>query len=446
MSRYTPQQKAAYYRKIGSQGGIVQYKKKSVSRKKAVSKPKASKAVSSKPRGSKYSQAASLAGGLVGSYIGGPAGGYLGQAVGGAAADIFKSITGIGDYKVVHNTLVNPSDSVPMFKNGKRITLVEHREYIQDIVTSATPGAFNIDSFEINPGLASTFPWLAEVAENYEQYRIHGMVFQFKSQSADALNSVNTALGTVIMATQYNMLNPSFANKQQMENYEFGCSSRPSCDLLHPIECDPRQTTCDGLFSVRLGGNISGDRRLYDIGRFSIATVGMQGASVNIGELWCTYQVELLKPRLGDSADLADHFQFINPVDATNYFGVPLPSAPTSSSDFGVVITDTTITIPPTYTGNILVAYYVIGDNGTWIDPAITPSLGASALNLIDLNTLNGFQSNYLALETKIKFMDFFKCVNGGLLTFSLGTLPTNVGGTCHGDLFVISVPSTLTN
>jgi len=438
MSKYTEAQKLQYYKGLLKQAGITQVvraKRLPAARKKPASRSR--KPAARKSGGSKYAPLASIAGGAIGGYFGGPLGGTIGSAVGGLAADAFKAITGIGDYKVVHNSVINPADSVPMFRNGKRITLVEHREYIQDIVTSATPGAFNIDSFEINAGNAACFPWLAEVAENYEQYRIHGMVFNFKSQSADALNSTNTALGTVVMATQYNMLNPVFTNKQQMENYEFGCSSRPSADLMHPIECDPKQTAVDGLFSVRLGGiGANGDPRLYDIGRFSIATVGMQGASVNIGELWVTYQVELLKPRLGDAADLFDHWTFGAGTSTAAYFGTPTQ---TDNSDFNVVLGSTTITIPNSYTGNLMILYDVVGDVGAWVDPTFTGSAGASALNIMINSTANQIQSSYLAASSpRIKALAFISCVNGGVITLAAATLPTNI---TFGEVMIFSIP-----
>ena len=62
------------------------------------------------------------------------------------------------------------------------------------------------------------------------------MLFEFRTMSADALNSVNTALGQVIMATDYNAANPPFGQKSEMENYEFGQSCKPSESQIHPIE------------------------------------------------------------------------------------------------------------------------------------------------------------------------------------------------------------------
>jgi hypothetical protein len=39
------------------------------------------------------------------------------------------------------------------------------------------------------------FPWLSNIAQNFESYKLRGLVFEFKSMSGDALTSTNTALG-----------------------------------------------------------------------------------------------------------------------------------------------------------------------------------------------------------------------------------------------------------
>lgn len=65
---------------------------------------------------------------------------------------------------------------------------------MSDIVTGAA-GTFNYSTWQLNPGQKSLFPWLAGIASNFESYKFHGLVFEYKSMSADALNSTNTALG-----------------------------------------------------------------------------------------------------------------------------------------------------------------------------------------------------------------------------------------------------------
>jgi len=317
-------------------------------------------------------------GAALGGYLGGPVGSTIGSAVGRKAADLFTSITGFGDYKVNYNTIVN-AEQTPLFKNknSTRSVCVSHREYIDDVITGPT-SAFKISTYDLNPADPMTYPWLATIAQNFEEYRIHGMVFHYKSNSADALNSVNTALGTVIMATQYNVLLDPFANKQQMENYEFGCSSRPSADLLHPIECDPKVTSFGPIYDIRLGGNDKGDARLYSPGKFSIATVGQQGVDVNIGELWVTYDIEFYKPRMGDVASQISQWRILAPSGSFTS-GNPLTNDPSAaiisdSSDFAAVsldILNDSIIFDSSYTGivQILLKWYSTTTQATNMQP-----------------------------------------------------------------------------
>jgi len=267
------------------------------------------------------------AAGPPGMIAGGIAGGALGTYGGNLIGQGLQSITGQGDYTVgpskpKYNTLTNSTD-IPQFKTKGRTNVVAHREYLGDVYSGPTLASgttdYDVNTYSLNPGLQASFPWLHDVAKNYEEYIIHGMVFEYKSTSADALNSTNTALGTVIMGTQYNVNSAAFVNKQQMENYEFSQSARPSVNQLHAIECSPKETPIEILFTRT--GTQTDDLRLYDLAKFSIATQGMQAANVNIGELWCTYHIELLKPKIpaGIPND-ASHLQTTGSAGA-NTFG-----------------------------------------------------------------------------------------------------------------------------
>lgn len=241
-----------------------------------------------------------LAGAALGGYLGGPAGSALGSVLGGAGGHLLGRIFGSGDYvtsgdQVKYNVLAN-SAQVPQFGHGKNVVNIRHREYLGDVITSSTIGAFQLTDYPIQPGLVGSFPWLAQVCgSTFQQYRINGMVFEFRSMSADALNSTNTALGSVVMATDYDSKDATFTSKQEMENTEFGVSCKPSSCMMHAIECARNQTAVSELY-IRAGSVPSGaDIRLYDMGRFSIATSGFQAASVNVGELWVSYDITLLK-------------------------------------------------------------------------------------------------------------------------------------------------------
>lgn len=215
-----------------------------------------------------------------------------GRMIGRSAGKLLDVWLGSGDYTVKHNTLIKPS-AVPIIHSADSSIRITHKEFITDI--TATP-AFSNQSFSINPGLSASYPYLSGIAQNFESYRIHGMVYTFKSTSADALNSTNTALGSILMATDYNVLDKQFTTKAGFLATTFSNSGKPASDILHPIECSPHMSSGPEQRYIR-SSNQAGDLRLYDFGNFQIASIGNQATSV-VGELWCSYDVELLNPQL----------------------------------------------------------------------------------------------------------------------------------------------------
>jgi hypothetical protein len=231
-------------------------------------------------------------GGMLGSMFG-PAGSAFGRKAGAW----LSKITGMGDYKVEANTLFN--GQVPSFNPTNHSNRVMHREFLGNVLSSTS---FVCNDFTINPGLFQTFPWLCNMARLYTQYTIKGLIFEFKSTSADALNSTNTALGTVILATRYNSYDPPFTSKVEAMNHEYTTSSKPSEDCIHPIECKPDETPYNVHFVRSNDVGPNQDIRLYDWGKTSFCTEGMQEANVVIGELWVSYDIVFTKPRLNPSA------------------------------------------------------------------------------------------------------------------------------------------------
>jgi len=403
-----------------------------------------------KRRTPRYPGAGSRIGGSVGSAlgnyivpgVGGAVGGALGSVVGGGAQALVNRISGFGDYSVSKNSLVFNQDAVPEFSaNNERCTLISHREFITDIRSGPTVvGAgtlFDIETFRINPTISETFPWLSSIGECYEQYVVQGMVFEFKSTSATAVSSTNTAMGTVVLATQYNSLSPEFTSKQQMENYEFSQSTVPSNSVLHPIECDPSQTQCGGIFNMYIPGGESGDVRLYDLGRFSIATVGMQAANTVIGELWVSYKICLLKPRITGVTEVADHWTLeASSITATEPLGdwtaAILSPSSTSSAENGSFTALTGINkmiINPAFFGVICVqlAYILPADASDQSSPTMTAT-----------GPITDVTSDYLGYSSAVYFNNVHAIVNG-LSMFSIGYFK------CQGGYTNSGLPMTIT-
>ncbi len=371
----------------------------------------------------------------------GPAGAGIGAQLG----DWGATILGMGDYEVKENSIMNGSGVPTMHKTDKSVR-ISHKEFLGDITGST---GFQNRVFTIQPGSSTTFPWLSNIACMFQSYKFRGLCFEFVSMSADALNSVNTALGTVIMATQYNSAMPDFLNKAEMEQYEFTCTTRPSRSLIHAVECDPNLQVMDHLYT-RTGALPNGqDVQFYDWGKFQLATVGMQAAAT-IGELWVTYDVEFFKPRIASGGAWPGDFTYIsngpytqaadvlgsiqtNPVGnlgvtitagANGWQRIQFP-ANISAGRFQVIVTwrgntTGTFNIPGITLSNLtLVNQYRLGTTGQ----VAAPSGGSTTqtVTIVAQYTVNGYNANGSYIEYS----------NGGNLPLD----PTNV------DINVIAVP-----
>nr|WRQ65516.1 structural protein [Tolivirales sp.] len=253
-----------------------------------------------------------VAGGVLGARTGSKYGIGIGSSVGGGiGTEVGNMIFGRGAYNVSqnslysHGTVLSEGMDTPKFIEGGQFTRISHCEFVQDIVVPATPTAFTNMQFTINPGNPALFPWLASIANNYQQYELMGMVVHFKSTSTDF--STSGALGSVILATNYDVLEVPFANKIIMENSQYAVSAKPSLSQLHAVECDPKLTVSDVKYirNASSSTTVSQDARFYDHGSFQIATVGLSATAGQVlGELWVTYDIKLLKPEIVNTSSL----------------------------------------------------------------------------------------------------------------------------------------------
>lgn len=304
----------------------------------------------------------------------------LGGAIGSGVQAL---ITGQGDYTVRKNSVLYNSDAVPMFTNDKRCTVITHKEFIRDIKSSV---AFDSTEHIINPGDFKTFPWLSKIAQGYEEYIFQGIVFQYRSNSATAIGSTNTALGSVCMATQYNTLAPSFTSKHQMENYEFANSAVPCESFLHAIECDPKSgNEIKSVYNER-DSDENADPRNYNLGRMTIGTQGMQSDSV-IGELWVSYKVCLFKPRLGNNDNLADYYKLTD-VIGTKPLGQTFMIPSKQNTGFTTQYSDTVVEFNPVFQGAVMVTVsYEISDFGAVAGTEFRcPNCVAATSNILDVS------------------------------------------------------------
>lgn len=253
----------------------------------------------------------SLAGGALASMMGVPP--SIGSTLGGLAGSLISNISGQGAYKIDvkpeimnrinHNTVIKPhlGDQIPAFGHLGDGTRIQHREYIGDIYSSIN---FKNNVYPVQLGSQKTFPWASQLAPLYSQYKIMGLVFEFRSMYSDSVvsTSANASLGSLIGCCEYNANALPFNSPVQMQNALFAESVKPSDSCIFAIECDPYQTPSLPLYTSLTSGYanpaLANDQRLNSLGNFQIATVGNQSDNQNLGQIWVSYDIMLYKQQL----------------------------------------------------------------------------------------------------------------------------------------------------
>jgi len=236
----------------------------------------------------------------------------VGHVVGGGVSSL---LSGFGDYRQrAAKGTYTPMGGGPGSFVGSRAPRVNHREFIANVVSSAS---FVTTTYPINPavgGSNSLFPWLSTIASSFQQYRILGMELYFESTSGFISSTQN--LGTVMMSTQYEVGQTPFNNSQSILNTEYSTNGKPVESFYHPIECDPKQTTISILYTRSANATPTS---FTDLGQFQISTEGMPTSGEVIGKLWCTYDIELIKPTLPES--IGGYMQLVGYCDSTAFTG-----------------------------------------------------------------------------------------------------------------------------
>jgi len=353
-----------------------------------------------------------------------------------------RVIRGRGDYLIGGTSAQHVGNNdPPAFKMRGNEVCVTHREYISDVDLSST---FVNTSYRINPGNSTTFPWLSQIAQNFQQYKILGMVFEYRSLCGEI--STQLPLGSVTLATDYNSINPAFSTRQEMLNSEYHVDGKPTEDLIHPIEAAARSTSVETLYVSSTPAVPAGaDPRLYDIGQFQLATNGNPSSGV-CGELYVSYKVCFYKPILLTTAIYGNYSHLIfdecavatpfkNQTVKINQLGISAPGA------------GATITFPAGIgLGPFLVMYQATGTGSVGLSSAPTVSFDAnSAANNIYGSPTGQYTNNEFGIQNgtadQITSLCYsFTIVNANIdtvHTFSSGVYPNTVNS---GDLFVIAL------
>lgn len=163
---------------------------------------------------------------------------------------------------------------------------VRHREYIQDVSGSV---AYAVSQLSINPGLFATFPWLSGLAPLFESYKFNSLSFQFKTEKG------TSTTGKVFLSVDWDAADPLPTTKSQQlqERTSIDCAAWAMAQL----NCDSSDLLKFGVQRYIRSAAVAGtDIKTYDVGNLQIGTQGMADTTA-VGELYVTYDVELMTPQ-----------------------------------------------------------------------------------------------------------------------------------------------------
>lgn len=248
--------------------------------------------------------------------------------------------------------------------------VVQHSEFLADVyalpwTNSTTPElTFQNTDYAINPGLTRTFPFLSQVASNFEEYEMVQLMFTYVPKLSSNLSSSDGQVGTVLMYTDYNPDDDKKTSKQQMMQAYGTSNGRVVDSVLHGVECDPTKLKGDGHKFVRVRGTTA-SLDDYDAGRFQIAVMNTPFELSNqvIGELHVSYTVLLRKPRVfslyGFTLDKdewfiqsgSDNMHLDSTIQMGQYNSI---GAQLTLEDYGVIV----LTLPASFSGTVRCAYH----------------------------------------------------------------------------------------
>lgn len=230
-----------------------------------------------------------------GTAAGAAAGAGIGMEIGEGLGHMADTYFGKGDYGKSVNQIVAGGRSPISVNQGSDRTgdiFISQTEYLGNVTAT---NAFHIEEYELNPGIHKTFPFLSQLANNYELYEWDGLMVCYKPLSGEG--GSNNVLGKVIIATNYDPTAEKFKNSLEMQNYDYCSTGKPSQTVVHGIET-AQSSKLTRMLYVR-NTAVKRDKAFTDIGKLFVATEGMpSGSSGAIGELHITYRIRLSRAKL----------------------------------------------------------------------------------------------------------------------------------------------------
>jgi hypothetical protein len=172
----------------------------------------------------------------------------------------------------------------PKFQTSKGSVRVSHREYVS--VLSGTSGEFlrnngtgPSNDYSINPLNPFLFPWLVNIAANFDQYRFRSLRFEY-------VPLVNTTTnGRVALYFDKDSEDPGPDDRSALANYSHLSEISPWAVTRLSVPADNVKRF--------MNDNLTADPKLVNLGKFG--WVAYSGPSSEWGDIFVEYTIDLIE-------------------------------------------------------------------------------------------------------------------------------------------------------
>ncbi len=180
----------------------------------------------------------------------------------------------------------------PLIRQVRGATCISGQDLLAGTIANST--SFSATKYEVNPGLAGSFAWLADRAVGFEKYRFTKLEFVYVPSNANT-----STAGAVFLAVDYDADDSAPGSLASMASYETQNQGKVYDTIRLHIDVNRVQSS---KLKVRCGPK-AGSRLIYDPCSLILATD--DGADTNdIGKLWAYYEIELYSPQVDPATPL----------------------------------------------------------------------------------------------------------------------------------------------
>jgi len=186
------------------------------------------------------------------------------------------------------------------FGVNRQRMLVTEDENIGIIVSPDSTSFSILSTYPINPGQATTFPWLSSIAKNFEKYRFLNLEFYVVPQVSQFANGGRT--GEVILSLDYDASDAAPGSYQQQADQVPHSTAMPY--QRQSLRANPREMHLESDAKFIRPGGLPGasDIKTYDAGNFFLGCTGLDASVFNVCSLHVKYTCELTVPVLENLA------------------------------------------------------------------------------------------------------------------------------------------------